>query len=46
MHHSPVTAFTSLDADALLLRVQSAIYTPVVPLELTAWQTAEPVPFA
>ncbi|MFA6962127.1 MAG: glycoside hydrolase family 38 C-terminal domain-containing protein [Opitutaceae bacterium] len=32
--------------DALILRVHSTIHIPVAPLELTAWRTVEPVPFA
>lgn len=41
---SPPPGPTSLEA--LILKVQNAIYTPVVPLEITAWLTSEPVPFS
>jgi len=40
----PEVSLTPLET--LLLRVQAAIYTPVAPLEITAWLTTEPVPFA
>ena len=32
--------------ETLLGQVRAQIYTPVAPLEITAWQTAEPVSFA
>ena len=41
---SPAAPLTLLEA--LILKVQAAIYTPVAPLEITSWRTTEPVPFA
>lgn len=35
----------AFDLDKLVLRVQEEIYTLVAPLRITAWHTAEPVPF-
>jgi len=32
--------------EALVLKVQAAIYTTVAPLEITSWRTTEPVPFS
>jgi hypothetical protein len=32
--------------EALILKVQAAIYTKVAPLEITSWRTTEPVPFS
>lgn len=31
--------------NSLLLKLQDAVYSPVAPLEITAWVTPEPVPF-
>lgn len=41
---TPVAQLTSLEI--LVLKIQAAIYTPVVPLEITSWLTTEPVSFA
>ena len=39
-------SFTRWELDLGLVEIGKAIYTAVAPLEITAWRTAEPVPFA
>ncbi|OQA47381.1 MAG: Mannosylglycerate hydrolase [Chloroflexi bacterium ADurb.Bin325] len=38
--------YTRRQLDAVLEHLASAIYTPVAPLEIAAWRTREPVPYA
>ena len=37
--------YTRRQLDMMLIYLRDAIYTPVSDLEITAWRTAEPVPF-
>ena len=38
--------YSQRQIQVLLGEIQAAIYTVITPLEITAWRTAEPVPYA